>query len=123
MGYEVTIYACERMDAFKDGCHIVVASVELCKPGQGAFSTLMGNAGNSRVTDAPLAYFYGTDGNTHIAEDSYGDPLAVMSVDDVIKALTADNKREKYRRFDLALATLKAFKKGFPDGVILGYGH
>ena len=120
MGYEVKLYAVERINEGMGGYASVVAEIDLCKIGDGNLYALM----LKRRPDETLAYIYGTDGNTKIVKDRYDELLPVMGVDEVIKAIQADNKKENYRRFAIALAFLKEFKKHFgEDARILAYGH
>ena len=118
MGYEIRLFAVERVS--EDGYASVVADIDLCKIGQGNLADLL----HQSTPKKPKAYVFGLDGNRRFKKDRYDAPLSIMEVDDVIKAIEADNQREPYRRFELALATLKAFKIGFgEDAKILGYGH
>lgn len=117
MGYEVKLFAVERIS--DEGYCSVVAEIDLCKPGEGAFMTLhKTNKGDGR------AYVYGLDGNTAFNKDRYDDAMSIMKVDDVISAIAKDNRKQKYRRYNIALAFLKAFKKDFgKEARILGFGH
>jgi len=118
MGYDFRIFAVERVREY--GYSPVVAEIDLKKIGSGALYALHVDSTPAK----PKAYVYGLDGNTKFSEDMYGKPLSIMEVGAVIKAIEADNKRESYRRFDLALAMLREFQKHFgEDARVLGYGH
>ena len=123
MGYEVRLFAVERLTDFDDGGPAfasVVAEIDLCKIGDGKMSDLH----TASTPLKPRAYVYGLDGDTQFKLDRYDKPLSVMEVDDVIKAIEHDNKTEKYRRFTMALAMLKVFRKEFgKEAKVLGYGH
>lgn len=58
-----------------------------------------------------FVYFYGTDGNTEIFEDKYGDYLAVAPLTEIYgKLLETIEQDSDYRRY--------AWTKGFIEGVL-----
>lgn len=74
-------------------------------------------------TEIANGYIYDTDGNTRIEEDSYGKPLKVANLEDVIKKLKEIVKESNYRRAKVALEFLKSVQKSMPDCVVYHYGH
>lgn len=60
-----------------------------------------------------------------ISTDMYGDALAVMDLDDVIKALRQELQKEDYRRFRWAIKILTSIKATFPESPVkvIAYGH
>lgn len=117
MGYEVRMYYGEKLGHVSDGWVSVVGMVDLCKIGRGKVSEI-----NSK--DGPEGFIYADDGNTHITEDCYGSKIRIHPAKDFLKALKADNKVEKYRRYDIAIAALTAALKGFGDDlVVVLYGY
>ena len=73
-------------------------------------------------TEVANGYIYDTDGNTRIEEDSYGKPLRVANLEDVIKKLKEIVKESDYRRAKVALGFLKSVQKSMPDCVVYHYG-
>lgn len=70
-------------------------------------------------------YFYSPDGNTKVKKDSYDDALKVIPFDKVLEILKKSNRKEKYRRFDMAIALMEAMVGKFYKnelGVVL-FGH
>lgn len=49
----------------------------------------------------------------YIQEDKYGDPLAVIPIDEFIEALEESHKLDPYRRFAWALALLKSIQSSW----------
>lgn len=72
-------------------------------------------------------FIYADDGNTHIVEDEYGDPLTEASITDVINALEDDVENGKdYRLIFPLLATLKALeehKDQWKNLAVLHFGY
>lgn len=120
MGYEVKLFAVESVNEESDGYSSVVAEIDLCKIGDGHLYALM----LANTPKKPRAYVYGLDGNRRFKKDRYGAAMPIMKVADVIKAIEQDNKKEPYRRFEMALAMLKVFKDSFGDRArVLAFGH
>ena len=110
-----------EMDKSEVYCNII-CMVELCKAGNGKFEELRCRKSKEMKDKEITPYFYGTDGNTRITEDEYGDKMVLMNPKEVLKALEEDNK-EPYRRFDLAIAALKAAIPNFDkELMVLTYG-
>lgn len=100
------------------GTPCIIAMVDLSNCGH---ETKMGTL----YRRGPRAYFYGSDGNTIICEDSYGAKLTALDPAKVLKAMEADNKGNSYRRYEMAIPMLQAAIKGFPKKslrVVL-FGH
>lgn len=121
MGYETKLFFCEPAlwDSGKRKARYasVIASVDLCKVGDPAENGLT-------KQQKPLFYIYGEDGNRRIMRDLYGDCLSVGTRDSVLAALRKKSEQDSYRRFAVAIATLRSLsKKRFPEVVVLGYGH
>ena len=60
-----------------------------------------------------------------VTRDQYDAPLAVMDLDDVIRALHAEMVESDYRRLGWALAIMQAIKHTFKDGAVkvIAFGH
>ena len=120
MGYESRIYIVHKTSITDDNINKrwaeVIAMFNMCK--------MPSIAGFMRVTDC---YIYGSDGNTKLLEDTYGDPLTEASVVDVIAVLEKDIANgEDYRRIFPLLATLKALEEHnhqWQDLAVLHYGY
>ena len=118
MGYEVMLFAVQSVSG--DGYASVVAEIDLCKIGDGNLYALM----LANTPKKPQAYVFGLDGNRKFKKDRYDKPMPIMEVDDVIEAISKDNKREPYRRFEIALAMLRVFKDKFGEEArVLAFGH
>lgn len=73
----------------------------------------------SRVLENKLPYIFWEDGNIESFEDSYGDLLLVVSLEELKEAIEYDraqdiikndgNEYKYYRRFDLALNMINTF--------------
>lgn len=89
------------------------AEIDMCKIGQSALEQVHNKA--ARVAEAhndeKFYYFFQTDGNSRYMEDPYGAPLALAEIDDCIEALEHDVQND-YRRYNWALALLKAVRDG-----------
>lgn len=97
------------------------AMVDLAVVGNTAYNELQKLKDNSFLH----AYFYAPNGNTKVMKDSYDDALKVIPFDKVLEILKKSNKKEKYRRFDMAIALMKAMVGKFSTdelGVVL-FGH
>lgn len=69
-------------------------------------------------------YMYSDNGNDLIGLDLYGSYRRFIPIEEVIDALKESNKKESYRRFDIALAMLKSVKKTFSDNIgCVFFGH
>ena len=119
MGYEVNMYV-GRL--FADGGEEYyldqIASVDVCSPGYDSGLYRLSNADSG-----PYVYFYGTDGNTRYTTDCYDKRLTAINIDTAIDALERDCENDNYVRLHIALHTLLAVKKGYPDAVIVLYGY
>ena len=119
MGYELRLYAGELSDLSNDqgerymDC---ILSVDLCKPGH--------KSNVAAIDGEPIGikvYFYY---NEKINSDSYEEDVKAYPLAVVIKALEADASTENYRRFPLALATLKALdNEQFSNVYVAFVGH
>lgn len=90
----------------------VIAMVDLCKVGVTSFP--------NKDTDY---YFYGTDGNTPIIKDKYGDFLQEASLDSVIEWLEKAVQKSEYRRLKTALALAKGCVDLYDNPTVLLYGY
>lgn len=122
MGYEVKLYFGEtNLDPFPgetSAYFSIVGMVDLCKIGDGKLIKL-----DQAAPANPLVYFYGTDGNTKYEQDRYDKNLRVYPVADVLKALRADNRRDPYRRYAIAIAALSEAAKHFKSLQIVFYAY
>lgn len=123
MGYESKLYIVERGSLKDDDGKTyarVLAMFDMCKMGYHFVEMF------EKETDL---YFYGSDGNTRIVEDMYGDPIREANVEDVIDYLEeAVENGENYRRIFPLLAALKTFYEQKEDGrwdklAVLHFGY
>lgn len=122
MGYELKLYIVEPSTVKgSDGVYCsVIAMVDVCKPGYDTELFKL-NQNSNRVSGL---YFYMDDGNTKCERDSYGEKIRFAPLEEVLRAVEKDNRFEKYRRFDILIACLKAVKKGkFRDPMVAFYGY
>jgi len=120
MGYESKFYIIEKTNQQSAGRFWgqVIGMVDLCKIGTSATWSLINN---SPDTDC---FIYGSDGNTKILTDCYGDNLKEIEFPAMIKALKKDMLTNEYRRFPILLGFLESFKKSqWQNLKILHYGH
>ena len=126
MGYESRLYVIEksnsaplRSDDFPRPMYWgeVIAVFNLCKLEDNVSAKFR----NYPSTDA---YIYASDGNTHITEDLYGDPLTEIPVTEAIRILEEAAARDNYRRFSPCIQLLKGFdQKRWDALVVLHYGY
>lgn len=118
MGYESRIYVVEKYKAIGEDSKRyaeIIGSFNMCK--------------FSGFGDIPReetdCFIYADDGNTHILEDLYGDPLMEMDIEDVITYLEEyQDKQAHYRRVEPLLKLLKGFNvEEWNDLVVLHYGY
>lgn len=97
----------------------IIGMVDLCKP------TYLNISSICKFEDSDGTYMYGLNGGTLIGLDSYGDYRRFVPLDKCIKAMKESNEDNPYRRYDIALAMMKAVKKGFKGDDIgcVFYGH
>jgi hypothetical protein len=88
----------------------VVAMVDLCKASVGAVEEVI-NKGHSK--EGERGGFYDDGGNAIIIEDRYCDAMTFVDPKEVLRAMQESQKKEPYRRFTIAISTLKAAIKGF----------
>ena len=119
MGYEVKMYVGEHSNA-RDGYISVIGMVDLCSPGRRDAVRKIDSE-----TSAIKGYIYCDDGNTKMDLDRYDKPVRIHLATAMLKALQDANKREKYRRYSIAIAMLKEALKHFPAEtlVVVLYGH
>jgi hypothetical protein len=128
MGYETRLYIGEVHNSFIKGsqkntedCDYfgIIAMIDLCKTG-----IFTPNNGEPEKNTRKV-YIYGTDGDTQITKDCYGDQLFAIEPKDVLQKMIEANKQEKYRRYEAAIPLLKALIKSFPKGTLkcILYGY
>lgn len=86
-----------------------------------------------RKLEEQVPFVYAEGGNYHNFSDNYGDPLLLVSLKDLKKAIKADLKESikkkeygklGYRRFNVALKMIEAFEsKQFNDVGVILFGH
>lgn len=118
MGYEVKIYAgylSRSVDAKNTQYMHVVGMVDLSK---------CGNLSPSK-NGTPVYFYYESDGDTRITEDSYGDALRAVPVGEMLKKVKAAQKRTPdYRRWKPAVALLESLQDFEGDEIYcVIYGH
>lgn len=122
MGYESRLYVVEKstLKCEVDGEEMrwgeVVAMFDLC-----VVYGWSGEMGRFKDTDA---YIYGSDGNTRITRDGYGERLKEVPLGDAVKILRREAEKDPYRRFKPCIALLEAFNEDeWRELVVLHYGH
>lgn len=124
MGYELKLFILEPNDYPSSNeerfCQLI-AMVDICKPGYTSEIIRMDKETEADKTDKH--YFYCCDGNKDIKQDAYGKRPRFRPLDDVLKAVTKDNKGNPYRRYDVLIATLKAVKGKFENPIVAFYGY
>lgn len=148
MGYESNLYICAAPHLDEDGaprmiyddvayCQ-VVAEYDLSKMGSGPVqdlfqSSIKAEKARIEVHTWKHGIYERAEGNTQYSTDKYGDPLAPVSLDELVAALrqqTETDEPHAYRRLAPALALLQAFSDQQADGrwgpegiLVLHYGH
>ena len=92
---------------------LIICEMDLCKLDYNGHLSKVHSQSLKKAKDHLEVQFYsryGTDGNTKMIEDSYGDPLHVVDFDEVLKALRVDCAENEYRRIHWALALLESMK-------------
>lgn len=109
MGYETRLHIGIEYDPawnYERTIH-EIARVDLSKAG---YTTRTGRLlAQARNSDEHFT-LWADNGNDRITEDSYGDALTAVDMDELINAMHADNAEEPYRRFTVALALLTAIR-------------
>lgn len=105
MGYEIKLHigTTFRFKNTKRSWFQEVAMVDLCKPGYDSEIYQL-----SLFESAEKIYLYASNGNTHIIKDMYDKSLTAVDATIVLDALKRDNKKNPYRRFEIAVALLEA---------------
>ena len=135
MGYETRLYigrldsrAQDEMDydfapPIKTGklerCFSNYAMIDMCKIGH-----LESLSNSGILKDNEHAFLYASDGDTHITEDSYGDPLKVARIEDVINELKELVDNSEYRRYEWALVLMQTMVETSGEELfVLSEGH
>ena len=125
MGYDSRLYIVEKSSIFEEDIGkfyaqpVAMFDSCVCYPVSNVLR-------NESETDC---YFYGTDGNTKILEDKYGEPLTETALKTVIDILEEEVENgETYRRIFPLLSMLKTFNEQLENGmwkdlVVLHYGY
>jgi hypothetical protein len=132
MGYELRMHIHDEPDVdyftsendptIRHG--IEVAVVDLCKIGY--YGRMVDLIDKARKENKLFGSFYATDGDTMVERDRYNDKLARIPGVDVLRVLREEmGGEEKYRRFQIAEATLAAVLDTFEKDRIYCYffGH
>lgn len=111
----------------KEAWFQTMAEVELCKLGyqNDALNRLI-DATHKKARECAkkeVLYFYGTDGNTQITEDRYGDPIRAAPIANVYDAMKAAHGKSDYRRVKWALALLAEMVNDSEKLEVVFYGH
>ena len=103
----------------------VYAELDLCKLGyQDDELNRLAQKSHDKAKGKQFWFFYGTDGNTRITEDSYGAGMTPMPIGKVLKAMKASiDKDDPYRRLAWAIALLESMAKDSEGLEVLFYGH
>ena len=104
----------------------IYAMVDLCKCGYDsktyALSGKSHKLGNENK-DKYFYYFYGSDGNSQVVEDRYGDYMHAIPIQDVIDALIVDSQEDEYRRYKWAIALLNSMNTDQENLEVLFFGY
>ena len=124
MGYEVKLIVGVRTDQVnykkpEQNWFHVYAEIDLSKIGTCPLEKLM----FENQTKKPVVFWYGTDGNTTITEDRYGESYLPIPIKLVVKAVEKCVAGDDYRRFKWALALLKSMQGNTEDISVVAYGH
>jgi hypothetical protein len=129
MGYEVRLIVgqvCE-WDKRQPQSFITMAEIDLCKPGDCHMLNLLVPGHNF-----PHVAVFGSDGDTQISQDRYGDKLYAIPIETFLPALAKDFTKSKdeyggvgYRRFLWAYRLLSSMKRhGKHDKIhVVMFGH
>lgn len=103
----------------KDGTFCqVIGMLDLCKADQWPVCSFEESDG---------CYIFDSDGNSLVGMDPYGSYRSFVPIDEVIKRLQEEIKKDSYRRFRVALAMLVSIRANFSDDLsnigCLFYGH
>lgn len=123
MGYETKLIIGKLTDLKgyenKDCDYVsIIAEIDLCK--SCFYDTWL-----NKETDTHKVFIYGTDGDTEISKDRYGNQLFSIDPSKVLDMMEAANKKEKYRRYMAAIPLLKSLIKTFKGENLtcILYGH
>jgi len=135
MGYEVKLligrecqtgdeydYSTEpsRKTGHKETYFMTYAEIDLCKIGSGELSKAMESWKNKDKLHH--WFYYGLDGNNHMKEDCYDDRWIPQIISEVLEPIKKDNEKERYGRFDWAIALLESMI-GNEDIKVLIHAH
>ena len=119
MGYELKMYLATKHSHSE--YRQVIGTIDLCKLGRGKLADFIQDS----KAESEDVFVYASDGNTRITEDSYGDKLWEVDVEKLLPVMVEANKKEPYRRFNLAIpmmeTLLKDFKEVTPVAIFYGY--
>lgn len=107
---------------------MVYAELDLCKLGyqDDALNRLIKKSHEDakRFWSKEFCYFYGTDGNTEITEDCYGEHFWPVPIEDVLAAINESiDPKEPYRRLTWAKALLEVMANDSEKLTVLFWGH
>lgn len=122
MGYESRLYIVDKTSIYDHDKNMVLGEV-IAMFNFSKVDPVTNKFFNYPDTDT---YIYSDDGNTRILEDSYGEKLKEIPIDDAIKIIekAAEENHWNYRRWEPILGLLKGFnKKKWSNLVVLHYGY
>lgn len=106
---------------------MVMAEIDLCKTDYDGPLHALHKESIKRAKELAanhVVYFYGTDGNTQIKEDLYGDPFSPVRIETVLKVLKTELEIDPdYRRFKWAAALLESMANDSEELEVIFYGH
>ena len=121
MGYESKLYICEGGRSLTDQNGMkfapIIAMLNLSKTGMDEVAEVCYSSPETKY------YIYADDGNTKILEDRYGEKLREVDIDLLISAMSEENRRGYYRRYQMAIGVLETAKKDFRNPVVLHFGY
>ena len=139
MGYELNLHVVDHMPTFEYPATAIGyfedLMINVYKPG--SYAKLLALSLEYLVDEKPNPYYYrqacgeldseilesNEDVTVLMKEDPYGKWAIPCPIEEVIKALVADQALEQYRRFEIALAALTVYAKHFPKAIVFFEGH
>lgn len=122
MGYETKLIIGKNTNAPLediDASYVsVIATIDLCK-------SVFYDTWIDKDDVTKKVFFYGSDGNTVIKQDSYGNPLYAIDPIKVLNMMIDANREEEYRRYQAAIPMLESLIKTFEGEnlICILYGH
>jgi hypothetical protein len=116
MGYEIKLFVGDLVSGV-NGKHAldVVSMIDLCKVDTPVYEL--------KFEKGLPIYFYDTDGNSRVEFDRYDRELVALPIEQVINAIETAQSGNTYRRYEIALSTLKSIQQTFHAPYVVVFGH